>query len=63
MRSLWLNFEISLLIYNRDVTMQVRELQSGYISDSDLLDVSVWKQRTFARRLLENVTHLAAPLL
>jgi cardiolipin synthase len=63
MRSLWLNFEISLLVYNRDLTTQIRELQSGYISDSDLLDVSGWKQRPFARRLLENVTHLAAPLL
>jgi len=63
MRSLWLNFEISLLIYNRDVTKQIRELQSGYIDNSNLLDVSEWKQRTFGRRLLENVTHLAAPLL
>jgi cardiolipin synthase len=63
MRSLWLNFEISLLIYNRDVTTQIREIQCGYISDSDLLDISEWKQRPFTRRLLENVTHLAAPLL
>jgi cardiolipin synthase len=63
MRSLWLNFEISLLIYNRDVTTRIRELQSGYISDSVLLDISRWKQRPFTRRLLENVTHLAAPLL
>jgi cardiolipin synthase len=63
MRSLWLNFEISLLIYNRDVTTQIREIQCGYISDSDLLDIAAWKQRPFTRRLLENVTHLAAPLL
>jgi cardiolipin synthase len=63
MRSLWLNFEISLLVYNRDVTTQIRELQSGYIGDSDLLDLSGWRQRPFSRRLLENVTHLAAPLL
>ncbi len=64
MRSLWLNFEISLMIYNRDVTAQIRELQADYIRDSDLLDASAWRQqRSFPRRLLENVTHLAAPLL
>jgi len=63
MRSLWLNFEISLMIYNRAVTAQIRELQASYIRDSDLLDISLWRQRPFARRLLENVTHLAAPLL
>jgi cardiolipin synthase len=63
MRSLWLNFEISLLIYNHDITAQIRELQAGYIRDSDLLEASLWRQRPFARRLLENVTHLAAPLL
>ncbi len=63
MRSLWLNFEISLMIYNREVTTQIRELQAGYIRDSDLLDPSVWRQRPFSRRLLENVAHLAAPLL
>ncbi len=63
MRSLWLNFEISLMIYNRDVTAQIRELQGDYIRDSDMLDPSTWRQRPFPRRLLENVIHLAAPLL
>jgi cardiolipin synthase len=63
MRSLWLNFEISLMIYNREVTAQIRELQADYIRDSDLLDAVTWRQRPFARRLLENVVHLAAPLL
>ena len=63
MRSLWLNFEISLLVYNRDVTARIRELQAGYIRDSNLLEVSAWQRRPFARRFLENATHLAAPLL
>ena len=63
MRSLWLNFEISLLIYNRDMTMQIRELQLGYIRDSNLLDAPEWRQRPFTQRFLENAAHLAAPLL
>jgi cardiolipin synthase len=63
MRSLWLNFEISLLIYNRDATAQIRKLQVDYLHDSDLLDAASWRQRSFGQRLLENVTQLAAPLL
>jgi len=63
MRSLWLNFEISVLIYNRDITLQIRDLQAEYISESELLDAAGWGQRPFARRFLENVSHLAAPLL
>ncbi|HYQ70417.1 MAG TPA: cardiolipin synthase [Gammaproteobacteria bacterium] len=63
MRSLWLNFEISLMVYNREVTAQIRDLQAEYIRDADLLDAATWRQRPFSTRLLENVTHLAAPLL
>lgn len=63
MRSLWLNFEISLLIYNRDMTSQIRALQMDYINDSDLLDESEWRRRPFGQRFLENTLHLAAPLL
>jgi len=63
MRSLWLNFEISLLIYNRDMTRQIRDLQASYIKDSYLLDESEWRQRSPGQRFLENAFHLAAPLL
>jgi len=63
MRSIWLNFEISVMIYDRDVTAQLRELQAGYIRNSNLLDEHIWRQRPFARRFMENLTHLAAPLL
>jgi cardiolipin synthase len=63
MRSMWLNFEISLLIYNRDMTTQIRELQSAYIRNSTLLDESSWKQRSIVQRFLENASYLTAPLL
>lgn len=63
MRSLWLNFEISLLVCDRDVTERVRSLQGGYIRDSQLLDATEWQRRPFRRRFLENLSHLAAPLL
>jgi len=63
MRSLWLNFEISVLIYNRGITTQIRELQAEYLRDAVLLDATAWRQRPFGRRFLENAAHLAAPLL
>jgi cardiolipin synthase len=63
MRSLWLNFEISLLVCDREVTGRVRSLQAGYIRESQLLDAAEWQRRPFRRRFLENLTHLAAPLL
>lgn len=63
MRSLWLNFEVSLLIYNRDLAKQIREMQIGYIQDSELLDFDMWRQRSLPRRFTENAVHLLAPLL
>jgi cardiolipin synthase len=63
MRSLWLNFELSLLIYNRDLSSQIRDMQLGYIRDAVILDASEWQRRPLARRFIENAVHLAAPLL
>ena len=31
MRSLWLNFELSLLIYDRETTLLIRRMQRGYL--------------------------------
>lgn len=63
MRSLWLNFELSLLIYDRESTERIRRMQQGYLEDSDLLVRDAWRRRSFARRFLENAAHLLAPLL
>jgi cardiolipin synthase len=63
MRSLWLNFELSLLIYDRELTGRLRRMQQGYLADSTLLDRHAWRRRSFARRFVENAVHLLAPLL
>ena len=63
MRSLWLNFELSLLIYDPESTARIRRMQEGYLVGADLLDHKAWQQRSFARRFLENAVHLLAPLL
>ncbi len=63
MRSLWLNFEISLLVYDRDFTGRLRALQDSYLRESERLDLDVWRQRPAWRRFMENTCRLAGPLL
>ena len=63
MRSLWLNFEISLFVYDAGFTRQVRELQSSYISQSEFIDREHFSQRSFPQRLAANIMRLFAPVL
>ena len=63
MRSLWLNFEISLFVYDEGFTQQVRELQTSYIAQSNFIDIEHFRQRTFPQRLATNIMRLFAPVL
>jgi cardiolipin synthase len=63
MRSLWLNFEISLFIYDSDFTRQIRDLQMDYISHSSFIDREHFRQRTYPQRLAANIMRLFAPVL
>ena len=63
MRSLWLNFEISLFVYDKGFTQQVRELQTSYIAQSNYIDREQFSQRTFPQRLATNIMRLFAPVL
>lgn len=63
MRSLWLNFEISLLVYDSDFTARLRTLQEAYVEDSDLLDLGVWRQRPAWQRFREDACRLVGPVL
>lgn len=63
MRSLWLNFEISLCVYDRDACQELRKLQMGYLDRSKLIDTEQWKNRPLPVKFAENIAHLAAPLL
>lgn len=62
-RSLWLNFEISLLVYDPDFTGRLRSLQQRYLDDSDALDLEAWRRRPRRRRLAEDAFRLLSPLL
>ncbi|WP_457666763.1 cardiolipin synthase [Thiolapillus sp.] len=63
MRSLWLNYEVTLLVFGEVFAAELRKLQQGYIDDSELLDCHLWQQRSFRSRFFENVLRLMAPLL
>lgn len=63
MRSLWLNYEVALFVYDTEFASALRELQQRYMNDSDLLDPEAWSRRPFRQRFLENALRLASPLL
>jgi cardiolipin synthase len=62
-RSLYLNFEITLAIYNRSFTQRLRQLQQNYIDQSELMDLEAWYRRPPTQRFVENVARLFGPLL
>jgi cardiolipin synthase len=63
MRSLWLNFEISLFIYDAAFTKQLGALQETYLRNSNRLELDVWRRRTALRKFTENTFRLLGPLL
>ena len=62
-RSLRLNFEISLIVYNEDFCKKLENLIDSYLTQSDLVDPKQWAKRPRWRHYLENAAHLASPLL
>ncbi len=63
MRSLWLNFEVTLAVYDDAFAAQVHAMQARYAQDASELDESAWKARPFHTRLIENIARLLGPLL
>ncbi len=62
-RSLHLNFEITLAIYDREFTSRLEALQAQYVGKSRALNLVRWEKRGMGVRLLENVARLLGPLL
>ena len=62
-RSLRLNFEISLIVYNEDFCAKLEVLVDSYLKQSDFVDAQAWANKPRWRTLLENAAHLASPLL
>ncbi len=62
-RSLQLNFEITLAVYDAEFTGRLRELQNAYIGRSRTMDLAEWRQRSALERFAENAARLVSPLL
>ena len=63
MRSFVLNSEVTVVIYDRAVTLQLRAMQEAYITNSDLLAPEDWHKRPLPRKVAENLARLVSPLL
>ena len=63
MRSLWLNFEVTLVIDDIDFGNDVALVQQDYIQRSELLDAKEWAKRPYWRRIVERLFYFFSPLL
>ncbi|AKC32060.1 cardiolipin synthase [Candidatus Pantoea carbekii] len=63
MRSLWLNFEIILVIDDSDFGQNLADVQNNYISCSRLLNNTLWSKRAWWKRIIEQLCYFFSPLL
>lgn len=63
MRSIWLNFEATLVVDDYEFCAQVLRIVNGYSLRAQPVDLTAWRQRPYYKKLLENITQLASPLL
>ncbi|XAJ80208.1 cardiolipin synthase [Buchnera aphidicola (Greenidea ficicola)] len=63
MRSIWLNFEITLIIDDNKFNKKLKKIQHEYILHSKLLILKIWLLRSYWKRLIENIIYLFNPLL
>jgi cardiolipin synthase len=62
-RSLRLDFEITLAVYDEDFTRAVRQLQQTYVGQSVMLDIAACASRSAWERFLEDAARLVGPVL
>ncbi|MCR3755774.1 MAG: cardiolipin synthase A [Sodalis sp. Psp] len=62
-RSLWLNFEITLVIDDDDFGNALSRVQEDYISRSRLIEARVWSKRPYWQRIIERLFYFFSPLL
>ena len=62
-RSFEINFEVSLLLYDRDATEAMRGIQQSYIEHSVSISREQWLLRPWWTRAIENAVGIASPVL
>jgi cardiolipin synthase len=62
-RSMKLNFEVGLVCYDSDVTLELDRLLDEYQKSSRRLELSIWRSRPLRRRIAENSARLFSSVL
>lgn len=62
-RSFYLNFELSVLLYGKEITRQLRAVQNRYIEASKRIDLDAWRNRSVLQRYTDSVASLLSPVL
>jgi cardiolipin synthase len=62
-RSMRLDFEITLAVYDVELTRAVRQLQQSYLDRSEMLDMAACRARSAIERFTEDSARLVGPLL
>ena len=62
-RSLYSNYETSLVVYDDEMVMKLKQMMNEDLRASRAVDLAVFKRRPVRQRYLENVCGLLAPLL
>ncbi|MGB3621384.1 MAG: cardiolipin synthase [Ketobacter sp.] len=62
-RSLWLNFEMTLIVYSRTEAADLVDMIQRYQKDTEILQKDKWKSRPTRYRFFENLIHLFSPLI
>ncbi len=63
MRSLWLNFELTLAIDDLEFTQELNWVLQDYINQSTLVCYKEWQKRSIMKRFVERVFYMFSPLL
>lgn len=63
MRSLWLNFEVTLAVEEPNFTQTLVALQQDYIDDSIRINKKEWEKRSLWKRIIEQFFYQFSPLL
>jgi cardiolipin synthase len=62
-RSFNLNFELSVVLYGKEVTNRLRAIQETYLADSIPLTAQDWGRRSAVKRYADSAITLLSPLL
>lgn len=63
MRSLWLNFEVTLAVDDIAFTQALMEQQQQYLTQSHILDEKKWRTRSSFQKFVEQCFYMFSPLL